>query len=69
MEELSPGRAGLAILRIWVEDESRQVRARLTTVDDVAAAAPSRTRWTGAGTDAVVQEVRSWLEDWRRSTP
>jgi hypothetical protein len=66
MEEPSPG-AGLAILRVWVEDGTRELRARLTTVDDVGAAAPSRVRWTGAGTETIVQEVRRWFEEWGRS--
>ena len=64
MEEASPARAGLAIVRVWVEVGSRQVRARLTTIDDVAEG-PGTVRWTGVGTDAVVANVRVWLDEWR----
>ncbi len=67
MEESSPARAGVAILRVWVEDGSRQVRARLTTVDDLAEGR-STVRWTGAGADAIVANVRAWLDEWQSAT-
>jgi hypothetical protein len=65
MEEVRPRGAGLALLRVWVEDGSPEVRARLTTLND---ASNRRTvRWTGAGTEQIVAAVRSWLEEWERS--
>jgi hypothetical protein len=67
MEEVRPPGAGLALLRIWVEHGSPEVRARLTTLDDVGNRRRRTVRWTGAGTEQVVGAVRSWLEEWERS--
>jgi hypothetical protein len=67
MQEVSPRHAGLAVLRVWVEDGSPEVRARLTTVDDVSIGARKTVRWTGAGSQQILLEVRSWLEEWERS--
>jgi hypothetical protein len=67
MEEVTPRGAGLALLRVWVEDESPEVRARLTTLDDVSNKRRRTVRWTGAGTAQIVAEVQSWLEEWEQS--
>jgi hypothetical protein len=67
MEEVTPRSAGLAILRVWVEDGSPDVRARLTTVDDVSNRRRRTIRWTGSGTEHIVEEVRSWLGEWERT--
>jgi hypothetical protein len=66
MEEVRPRGAGLAILRVWVEDGSPEVRARLTTVDDVSNRGRRAVRWTGAGSEEIVAEVRSWLGEWEQ---
>jgi hypothetical protein len=66
MEERPRG-AGLALLRVWVEDGSPEVRARLTTLDDVSNRRRRTVRWTGAGTAQIVAEVQSWLEEWEQS--
>ena len=68
MAEPTTARAGVAVLRVWREDGSPQVRARLTTVDDVREPGPGTVRWAGAGTDAVVEQVRSWLDEWARAS-
>jgi hypothetical protein len=67
MEEVKPRSAGLAILRVWVEDGSRDVRARLTTVDDVSNRGRRAVRWTGTGTEHIVEELRSWLGEWEQT--
>jgi hypothetical protein len=67
MAEVNPRAAGLALLRVWVEQDSPEVRARLTTVDDVSHTRRKTVRWTGAGTEQIVAALRSWLEEWERS--
>ena len=67
MEEVRSRGAGLALLRVWVEDGSSEVRARLTTLDDVTNRRRRTVHWTGAGTEQIVAAVRSWLEEWERS--
>jgi hypothetical protein len=67
MDEVRPRGAGLALLRVWVEEGSPEPRARLTTVDDVGTSSRRTVRWTGAGTEQIVAAVRSWLEEWERS--
>jgi hypothetical protein len=58
---------GLAILRVWREDETTDVRARLTTVDDVVPGEATAREWTGVGILAVTGEIRAWLERWSGS--
>lgn len=62
--EPTTAREGLAILRVWREDETTEVRARLTTLDDVALGQATALEWTGAGILAVTGEVRAWLVRW-----
>jgi hypothetical protein len=57
-------RAGLAILRVWVEEEGQPPRARLTTIDDLGQAADATVVWRGAAPDAALEQVRAWLEAW-----
>ena len=65
--EPTTAREGLAILRVWREDETTEVRARLTTVDDVAPGQAPALEWTGAGILAVTGELRAWLARWSGS--
>lgn len=67
MQEVSSRHAGLAVLRVWVEEGSPEVRARLTTVNDVFSGGRKTVRWTGAGTKQILLEVGSWLEEWERT--
>ncbi|HET8951888.1 MAG TPA: hypothetical protein VFN44_15310 [Solirubrobacteraceae bacterium] len=55
---------GVAILRVWREEGTREVRARLTAVDDVTTGAATAREWTGAGIASVMTELRTWLERW-----
>jgi hypothetical protein len=55
---------GVAILRVWREEGTREVRARLTAVDDVTAGAPTAREWTGTGIVSAMTELRAWLERW-----
>lgn len=63
-EQQAASREGVAIVRIWREDGTTEVRARLTVVDDVAAGAASAREWTGVGIASVASELRTWLERW-----
>jgi len=57
-------REGLAILRVWREEATAELRARVTTVDDVVAGSAGAREWTGLGTEAALGELRAWLERW-----
>lgn len=57
---------GVAILRVWREEGTRELRARLTAVDDVTAGAATTREWTGVGIVSAMTELRAWLEQWSR---
>lgn len=54
-----PQRTGVCMIRVWVEDEAPDVRARLIMTLDVTAG-EERTA-TAAGADAICAAVRDWL--------
>ena len=55
------GRAGVMIVRIWVEDGHEQsLRARLTESSDLSS--PEQTTRAASSVDEVVQIVRRWAE-------
>lgn len=63
-EQQVASREGVAILRVWCEEGSTEVRARLTVVDDVTAGTGVARQCTGVGIVSVVSELRAWLERW-----
>jgi hypothetical protein len=66
MRTTSSRRVGLAIVRVWLEeDPACSLRARVTTIDDVAGPAAGGVDWAGCDGDAVLAQLRAWLEDWR----
>jgi hypothetical protein len=65
MRTTSAERVGLAIVRVWLEeDPACSVRARVTTIDDVAGPAAGVVEWTGCDGDATLERLRAWLEEW-----
>ena len=58
-------RVGVLVLRVWVEpDPSPAVRARLTTVEDIAAGGDRVVELTAAEPRAIAAEIERWLERW-----
>ena len=56
---------GLAIVRVWLEDEHpAPLRASVTTIDDVAAPASDAVDWSGSDVEALLAHVRAWLDGW-----
>lgn len=65
METTSDQRVGLAIVRVWLEaGHPSPVRARVTTITDVAVPAPDAVEWSGSEGDAVLAHLRAWLDGW-----
>ena len=65
MRTTSGERVGLAIVRVWLEeDPTSSLRARVTTIDDIAGPAAGVVEWAGRDRDAVVAQLRAWLEEW-----
>ena len=65
MRTTSGERVGLAIVRIWLEeDPTCSLRARVTTVDDVTGPAGGAVEWAGSDGDAVLAQLRAWLDQW-----
>ena len=65
MRTTSGQRVGLAIVRVWrEEDPTCSLRARVTTIDDVAGPAAGVAEWAGYEADAVLAQLRAWLEEW-----
>jgi hypothetical protein len=60
---VSPGphRTGVAVIRIWLDDDSGQLRARVTETLDIADRV-ERMR-AAASTDDVLRIVRDWIEE------
>jgi hypothetical protein len=65
MRTTSGERVGLAIVRIWLEeDPTCSLRARVTTIDDVADPAGGVVEWAGSDGDAMLAQLRAWLDEW-----
>jgi hypothetical protein len=61
----STERVGLAIVRVWLEDDPTcSMRARVTTIDDIAEPAAGVVEWTGSDGDAMLAQLRAWFEQW-----
>lgn len=66
MHSTSGQRVGLAIVRVWLEDDPEcSLRARVTTLDDVAG--PAGVDWASCDRDAVLDQLRTWLDEWLAS--
>ena len=64
MGTTSAPRVGLAIVRVWLEDEhAAPLRARVTTIEDLAGIAGA-VDWSGSEVDAVLAHVSAWLDSW-----
>ena len=64
MGSTSAPRAGLAIVRGWIEDEHPSpLRARVTTIDDLAGTG-GVVDWSGSEADAVLAHLAAWLDAW-----
>jgi hypothetical protein len=58
-------RVGLAMVRVWREDEHPfPLRARVTTIEDVAQPGAGAVDWSGSESDAVLAHLRAWLDRW-----
>jgi hypothetical protein len=57
-------RAGVLVVRAWVEAGETILRARITGRLDVAV--PHETSFAVVGVDSVAEVVRSWLEEVER---
>lgn len=56
---------GLAIVRVWLEDEHpAPLRASVTTIDDVATSPSDTVGWSGSDVDALLAHLRAWLDGW-----
>jgi hypothetical protein len=65
MRTTSGERVGLAIVRVWLEDDPTcALRARVTTIDDVAKPAGGVVEWAGSDADAMLAQLRAWLDAW-----
>lgn len=65
MRTTSAERVGLAIVRVWLEeDPTCSLRARVTTIDDIAGPAAGVVEWAGRDRDAVLAQLGTWLEEW-----
>jgi hypothetical protein len=65
--EESGGRAGLLLVRSWIEPHAQdQLRARITSTLDVRRA--GQVTATATSIDAVLVLVREWLEAFARET-
>jgi hypothetical protein len=59
---LTASRSGVLVLRVWLESaDETGLRARITAVSDPDSEEP--TALTAAGRDAIVANVRSWLDE------
>jgi hypothetical protein len=64
MGTTSAPRVGLAIVRVWLEDEHPSpLRARVTTIEDLAGTAGA-VDWSGSEVDAVLAHLTAWLDSW-----
>jgi hypothetical protein len=66
---LDEDRAAALLVRVWVEADSDQFRARLTAIDTSGAAgagAEQQTIAVAASVSDAVNAVRGWLEDFLR---
>jgi hypothetical protein len=56
------GRSGVLVMRVWQESpDAAGLRARITMLDDPESEEP--TALTAAGRDAIVANVRTWLDE------
>jgi len=54
-------RTGVLLLRVWVDDADRRVRARITHVLDISSAEEHVV--TAGSVEEIEQAVRAWLKD------
>ena len=65
MGTTSGERVGLAIVRVWLEeDPTCSLRVRVTTIDDIAGPAAGVVEWAGCDREAVIAQLGTWLEEW-----
>ena len=62
----APGRTGVLIIRLWIEDASRQnVRARIIRSMDITAEEPVAR--SASSLDGITREVQDFVEAFMRS--